>query len=148
MNTLTKKNGNQRGMVQPGFWNFPVLEDFFGARDWFNPLGRSMPAVNVSEDDKNFTVEVIAPGFQKEDFKVNADDDVLTISAETRTEPNPGDKEYSRREYSCSSFTRSFNLPDNAKRENIEATYSDGILHLKIAKDGTQTKPTKTIPIN
>jgi len=123
--------------------------DFFNDNNWLRP-GRSVaiPAVNISEDDKAYTVDLQAPGFKKEDFEVNADDNTLTISAQKSMEEKEDNKEYSRREFSCSSFTRSFNLPDNAKADNIEASYADGILQLKIPKDGTQkAKSAKTIPI-
>jgi HSP20 family protein len=78
---------------------------------------------------------------------VNCDDDMLIISAETKSESKQEDKNYGRREYNCSSFTRSFNLPENAKADNIEANYKDGILNLTIPKKETKAKQSKTIPI-
>jgi HSP20 family protein len=108
----------------------------------------SFPAVNISEDDKSFTVDVISPGFKKDDFKINVDDDILTISAENKQESNEGSgKEYSRREYSYSSFTRSFRLPDNAKDDAISAKYNDGILQITIPKTDQQEKASKQISI-
>src|SRR5205085_12198328 len=93
--------------------------------------GRNMnfPAVNISEDEKSYSVEVVVPGFKKEDFKVKVEDDMLTISAETKSEnkENGDGKEYSRREYTYSSFTRSFHLPENVKDDAIVAAYQDGI---------------------
>ena len=109
----------------------------------------SLPAVNLSEDDRNYLVDVVAPGYKKEDFKLNVDDDVLTISAESKNERTEGGdgREYSRREYSCSSFTRSFQLPENAKDDAISAQYSDGILRIAIPKNEKQVKATKQINI-
>lgn len=121
----------------------------------FNPSdfmrqSKSFPAVNISEDDQGFVVEVIAPGFQKENFTVNVEDDILTISAETKTEtasPN-NSRQYNRQEYSYNSFSRSFQLPDNAKDDSITASYSDGILKLQIPKSKHQVKATKQITVN
>lgn len=125
--------------------------DFFDLDIWGRTSQRntSLPAVNISEDDKNYIVEVAAPGFKKEDFKINVEDDILTISAETKqesTEQGNG-KQYSRREYSYSSFTRSFHLPDNAKDDTIGAKYTDGILKITIPKTQEQQKATKQINI-
>ncbi|MGN6616920.1 MAG: Hsp20/alpha crystallin family protein [Ilyomonas sp.] len=129
----------------------PWLRDFFDIENIFgnSRQGRSLPAVNISEDDKCFSVDVVAPGFNKEDFKVNIEDDVLTISAERKTENNEEDKnkQYSRREYSYSSFTRSFRLPENAKDDEVSATYKDGILKLNIPKTENQTKVKKEIQV-
>src|SRR5689334_3018436 len=123
MNNLARRNRD----VNP--WrDFLNLDEFFG-NNW---AGRShqLPAVNISENDQCYQVEVVAPGFKKEDFKVKVEDDVLTISAETKTghTEERKNREYSRREYSSSSFTRSFQLPDNVQDDNISAAYQDGIL--------------------
>ena len=98
---------------------------------------------------KFYAVEVIAPGFRKDDFKLKVEDDLLTISAETKSEkkePENG-REFTRREYSYSSFTRSFRLPDNVKDDSISASYQDGILKLELPKSKVQTKATKEISI-
>jgi len=126
-----------------------MLRIFFP--NWPASARNSLPAVNVSEDDKTYTIDVVAPGFKKQDFKINVNDDVLTISAESKTESTNNDnnnKQYSRREYSYNSFTRSFSLPDNAKDDAISANYTDGILKLNIPKTETQTKATKEIRID
>ena len=141
------KRNRQQGMLDP--WrNLFDVESFFP--NWPASARHSLPAVNVSEDDKTYTIDVVAPGFKKEDFNINVNDDVLTISAESKTEStNNGDnnRQYSRREYSYSSFTRSFSLPDNAKDDAISANYKDGILKLNIPKTETQTKASKEIRI-
>ena len=147
MSNLTKSNR--------GLQTYNPLRDFFNLESFFpSEFMRSsrstLPAVNISEDEKSFMVDVIAPGFKKEDFKVNVEDDVLTISAETKTETseNGNNKQYNRREYSYSSFTRSFQLPDNAKDDSISAHYSEGVLQLTIPKSKQQTKATKQISID
>lgn len=118
--------------------------------DLFRRSQSNLPAVNISEDDKSFCVDIVAPGFKKEDFKVNVEDDMLTISAEVKSDKTEEDKnkQYTRREYSSSSFTRSFKLPDNATDDNISAEFNEGILKLTIPKSEQQVKATKEIPIN
>jgi HSP20 family protein len=127
-------------------------KDFFEMDFWGNRSGNrasSLPAVNICEDNQNFMVDVVAPGFKKEDFKINMDDDLLTISAESKHENKEGDgKDYSRREYSYSSFTRSFQLPENAKAESIGARYEDGILKITIPKAEQKPKTSKQINID
>ena len=132
-------------------WNdFFSLENFFSPEAVGKQAGRNLPAVNISEDEKCFCVDVVAPGFKKEDFKVNVEDDMLTISAETKTENEDQDakKQYTRREYSYNAFTRSFRLPDNVKDDAIKANYKEGILKLEIPKSEVQVKATKQISVN
>ena len=142
MNSIVKRN-NQN----------PWLKDFFDVENIFGSNWPSatapLPSVNISEDDKCFCVDVVAPGFKKEDFKVNVEDDILTISAETKTENNEDNKnkQYSRREYSHSSFTRSFRLPENAKDDQVSASYKDGILKLDIPKTESPVKIKKEVQI-
>lgn len=118
--------------------------------DFFRRSQSNLPAVNISEDEKNFCVDIVAPGFKKDDFKVNVEDDMLTISADVKSEKTEEDKkkQYTRREYSHSSFTRSFKLPDNATDDNISADFNDGILKLTIPKSEQQVKATKEIHVN
>ena len=144
MNNLVRA-GSQR--MDPWLRDFFDVENVFGNRP--GSAGRTFPAVNISEDDKSFCVDVVVPGFKKEDFKVNIEDDVLTISAETKSETNDEDKskQYSRREYNYSSFTRSFRLPENAKDDDVSATYNDGILKLTIPKTENPVKAKKEITV-
>lgn len=132
------------------------LIDFFNADNfidnhWLNRWEQNFPAVNIAENEKNYSLEVVAPGFHKEDFKLKVDDDVLTISAESNTEHkedgNGKDKDYTRREYSYNSFTRSFQLPDNVKDDSISAGYKDGVLNIELPKSKVQMKATKEIAI-
>src|SRR4051812_3194303 len=132
----------------------PLLRDFFDVENvlgsnWPSSAGRALPAVNISEDEKSYWVDVVVPGFKKEDFKVNIEDDVLTISAETKNESSEEDKnkQYSRREYNYSSFTRSFRLPENAKDDEVSASYNDGILKLTIPKTEHQVKAKKEVQV-
>ena len=127
--------------------DFFNIDNFFD-HNWMSKWERDFPAVNIAENEKNYSVEVVAPGFKKEDFKLKVDDDILTISAEAKSEKAEGNrKEYTRREYSYSSFTRSFHLPDNVKDDSIAATYKDGILNLELPKSKSQVKATKEIAV-
>jgi len=146
MSNIQKRN--QRVLYDP--W-----QDFFDVGNIFpSDLMRgsktSLPAVNISEDDKCYCVDVIAPGFKKDDIKINVEEDMLTISAEAKSETKDEDasKQYSRREYSHSSFTRSFKLPEGVNDNEISAEFNDGILKLNIPKSEPQAKVTKEIKIS
>jgi HSP20 family protein len=93
-----------------------------------------VPAVNISESENNYHVELAAPGLKKEDFRLNLERNQLTISVEQTAEQNNEQKNYSKREYSYSSFVRSFTLPDSADHGQIGASYTDGVLRIDIAK--------------
>ncbi|SDD96974.1 HSP20 family protein [Mucilaginibacter pineti] len=93
-----------------------------------------VPAVNVSESENNYHVELAAPGLKKEDFKLNLERNQLSISVEISSAQQDNQKNYSKREYSYSSFVRSFTLPDSADLGQVEASYTDGILRIDIAK--------------
>lgn len=129
--------------------------DFFNAdnffdNNWLRKWEKDFPAVNISENDKSYSLEVVAPGFQKENFKLKVDDDVLTISAESKSESKEEgkEKEYTRREYSYNSFTRSFRLPENVNDENISAAYKDGILNIELPKTSAEVKASKEISVS
>src|SRR5690606_32294216 len=86
------------------------------------------------ETEDNFHIELAAPGLKKEDFNINLDRNVLSISAELRSEHKDNQKNYSKREYSYNSFVRSFTLPESADDNGIEAEYVNGVLKISIAK--------------
>ena len=131
--TLVKFNeGKNRGLTRSGFDD--VFESIFNDTFLSDRMVSRVPAVNISETDGHYHIELAAPGLKKEDFKVNLDRDVLTISAEHQTEQNEHDKKYNKREYSYTSFVRSFTLPDSADDASIEAEYTDGVLKINVAK--------------
>ena len=143
-NNLVKSSG-----AAAPWRDFFNVDNFFD-NGWLSRWEKDFPAVNIAENEKNYSVEVVAPGFGKEDFKLKVDDDILTISAESKIENESDDKqrEYTRREYSYNSFTRSFRLPDNVKDDSISASYQDGILKLELPKSKVQVKATKEIAIH
>lgn len=93
-----------------------------------------VPAVNIAESDESFTLSMVVPGYEKEDLKLEVDNDVLTISSEVKEESEEKTEQFTRKEYAISSFTRSFNLPETVNQDKIEAEYKNGMLHIQLPK--------------
>jgi HSP20 family protein len=109
----------------------------------------SMPAVNIREDEKNYALELAVPGIEKKDLKIDINEDVLSISSETKNESEENKDGYKRKEFSYSSFCRSFYIPENVNRDKIEANYKDGILTVGIPKqEEEKSKITRQIKIS
>lgn len=105
-----------------------------------------LPAINIKEEEGNYTVEVAAPGLSKEDFKIEVENDILSISAESKTAEEKAEKGYTYKEFGFSQFKRSFNLDkESMNLENISANYKDGILSLQIPKLEKAPKEAKTL---
>lgn len=116
---------------------FPTVFNDFFTDNWFTPQFHSTsPAINVSEDDKEYKVEIAAPGMTKEDFKLSLTNDDIIISMEKNQETTDEqkDKKYIRREFSYSKFEQRLALPDNIERQNISAQMNDGVLIINIPK--------------
>jgi HSP20 family protein len=121
-------------------------DDFFPV---FTNRTSSMPAVNIKENEKNFTLELAVPGMDKKDLKIDINEDVLTISSETRNETEENVDGYKRKEFSYSSFCRSFYIPENVNKDKIEASYKDGILSVELPKqEEEKNKISKQIKIS
>ncbi|MCG9973237.1 Hsp20/alpha crystallin family protein [Christiangramia crocea] len=122
-------------------WLPSVFDDMFRT-DWLggttnvNSIGTSIPAVNIREDDDSFNVQVAAPGKSKEDFNIELDNDVLTISAEEKKENETTDKNgrFTRKEFSYSNFKRAFSLPESVDSSKISASYNNGVLEIALPK--------------
>ncbi|HET6992439.1 MAG TPA: Hsp20/alpha crystallin family protein [Bacteroidia bacterium] len=130
MSLIKRNNGNETSVRT-------ILSDFFDADKFFNApffTQEWIPAVNIVDNDKDFQIDLAAPGFKKEDFKINIENGVLNISAETKTETEEKKKNYTRKEFSSESFSRAFTLPENASEEKIDAKYENGVLKLTVAK--------------
>ncbi|GAC1312909.1 MAG: Hsp20/alpha crystallin family protein [Mucilaginibacter sp.] len=130
--TLVKWNSNANNALLPGFND--VFESIFNDTFFKDRMVTRVPAVNISETENNYHVELAAPGLKKDDFKLNLEGNVLTISVELSADHEDNHKNYSKREYSFSSFVRSFVLPESADDSNIDASYTDGVLRIGIAK--------------
>ncbi len=135
MNLLTKRGDSFPSV----FGNF--FDDFF-KDDFMTPayVGNNVPAVNVSEEKDQYKIEVAAPGMEKDDFKLNLDHRVLTISCEKKKEEEKKEKKYTRREFSFTSFKRAFTLPESVNAEKIQASYKEGILHITLQKKADAQK--------
>ncbi|MHB8208769.1 Hsp20/alpha crystallin family protein [Mucilaginibacter sp.] len=130
--TLVKfGNGQKNYPVNPFFNDVcdSILNDTFIG----DKLISRVPAVNIAENENEFHIELAAPGLKKEDFKINLDKNVLSVSADKKVENVEGAK-FSKREYNYTSFTRSFTLPETVDHSKIDAEYTDGVLTLTVAK--------------
>ncbi len=136
---------------------FPTFFDRFFENDlfdWsnknFSSTNTTIPAVNIKAGDDSFEVEMVAPGFEKSDFKIDLNNNLLTISSEKKVENELKEGEqFTKREFSYQSFSRSFTLPDTADNEKITAKYENGILSISIPKkEEAKPKPPKQIEIS
>ncbi len=135
--TVRKTGGLFPSMVNDFFDRDRLFPDLFDVETpIFNRLSleNRIPAVNIIENDKDFKIEMAAPGLEKKDFKIEIDKGYLTISAEKETEKKEEKENYKRREFSYNAFCRSFQLPDNTVSDKIDAKYEDGVLKLAIPK--------------
>lgn len=130
----------------------PVLFNRFidnNTLDWRSRSNVSMPSVNIKEDDSGYELEVAVPGFDKSDFKIELNNDILTIASEKKEEKESGEeKKFNRREFSYQAFSRSFSLPKSVDGNKINASYDKGILHISIPKkEEEKAKPSRVIDI-
>ena len=124
-----------------------VFDDFFKPwNEWFDNgglWGRTMnvPAVNITEQKDDYLVSLAAPGLKKEDFKIDVNGNMLTISSEKEESKEEKDKRFTRKEYNYSSFSRSFTLPEEINKEKIDARYEDGVLKISLPRREEAKKP-------
>jgi HSP20 family protein len=130
-----------KALARNGGETLPTLfDDFFRPwNEWFNTgssLGRTlnMPAVNITDNKDDFMVSLAVPGMKKDDFNIDVDGNMLTISCEKEDEKEDKNSKYTRKEYNYSSFSRSFTLPDEVNKEKIDARYEEGVLKLMLPK--------------
>src|SRR5690606_17670429 len=130
---------------------FPSLMNDFMGPDWFGGTDKwntSVPAVNIKDNTESFELELAVPGMKKDDFTVEIDNDVLTISSEMKSENEEKKDKYTRKEFSYSSFKRAFTLPETVDGAKIDAKYEDGILKLTLPKkQEALPKPKRLISI-
>jgi HSP20 family protein len=144
--SLIKWNPERSMFPTLPFW----MDDFFADDNgtWPSIKGVSIPAVNIAEGKDAFKLDLAAPGFKKDDFKIEVKNGYLVITGETKTEKEDKDDQYTRREFRYNTFSRSFALPENVNAENINAQYSEGILKMTLPKSKAQEKAVKPIVIN
>lgn len=119
-----------------------IFHDFFRPWDrWFDttnggstPHMMTVPAVNISERQDHFEISLAAPGMKKDDFNIDVEGNLLTISAETEQKREEKEERHTRQEYNYTSFSRSFTMPDGVMRDKIDAHYENGLLKLILPK--------------
>ncbi|MBD8041260.1 Hsp20/alpha crystallin family protein [Phocaeicola sp. Sa1CVN1] len=134
--TPSRRNYNQE-------WLPSIFNDFFD-NDWMVKANATAPAINVIESDKDYKVEVAAPGMTKEDFNIHlSEDNELVISMEKKTENKEEDKEnkkYLRREFSYTKFQQALVLPDDVEKDKINANVNNGVLTIELPKRTPEEK--------
>ncbi|MBA4848962.1 Hsp20/alpha crystallin family protein [Emticicia sp. BO119] len=125
--------------------SLPDVTSFFDDNLFFsNFLTKdSFPAVNVKESENAFELEVVAPGIKKDGFKLEIDNEIMTISGEAEDMKEKETKKYYRKEYNFESFSRQFVLPDNLDTDKIEANYTEGVLRINLPKLKEEIKTAK-----
>ena len=137
---------------QPAFNN--LMENFFTdfpsmfRDDFVTANVKQFAPVNVRETENGYELELVAPGLQKEDFKIDLDNNTLTISVEKKSENEEKKEKYLRREYKYNSFKRSFTVDENIDAEKISAQYVNGVLVVNLPKKVEVKAPVKNITIS
>ena len=146
--TLVKFNqkpfeGSFNNFVDDLIAGFPVL-----SKNESNQAWKGFVPVNIKETEKNYSIEIVAPGFEKTDFKISLDQQILTISAEKQNEVKAENEKQIRKEYSYRSFKRSFTLNEKTDGEAIDAKYVNGVLTLNLPKKEIVKESAKEINIS
>jgi HSP20 family protein len=136
------------------FWIPSIFDEFFPENnlDSLNYERFSIPKVNIKENFTTFMVEIAAPGLKKEDFAIEIEKLVLKVSSnftpKRETTGTDNDTEFTRKEFNYASFTRSFTLPNRVRVEDIEATYTDGILTISLPKKEVKEEIKRMVEIS
>lgn len=130
-----------------------LVEEFFNGelfpRFLDTETRHTLPSVNIIEGKEDYRIEVAAPGLNKDDFKINLENNVLTVSSEKEEKQEDKDEKVMRKEFSYFSFSRSFTLPQTVNAEKIRASHKDGILQIVIPKrEDAKEKPSRDIKIS
>ncbi|MDM9632285.1 Hsp20/alpha crystallin family protein [Robiginitalea aurantiaca] len=153
MELMKFKKRHPGKLLSEDFFN---LDNFFDERMWKSGLmnadfwnGKTVePALNIRETKDHFEIELAAPGFAKTDFTITIENGCLNIAAEKEVTEEDKSEDYTRREFNYSSFTRSLQLPESVREEDIEAKYNDGILNFRLnKKEIPQKKAAKVIEV-
>ena len=129
---------------------FSGLLDSFFSNGFFQDdenWGNMGTPVNIKEHEQDYSMEVIAPGLKKEDFQINVEKDILTVSFEQKEDNEEKTENFIRREYKQRSFKRNFTLSEKIDSTNISAKYTDGVLHISLPKAKVEVPAKKNIQI-
>ncbi len=148
--SLIKFNNRRRlfpRWTNEGLKNFLSSDDFFN-NDFFEE-DSLMPAMNVKEHDDDFEIEFAAPGFNKKDFEVTIDENILNVCGEKKHEIEEKEEDFTRKEFSYNSFKRSITLPKSVNTDQeVKATYKNGILKLNLLKkEEAKTQQPKKVEV-
>ncbi len=135
----TERNLTRPAQKLSRWFNSPVdrffRNDLFDLWDGGRMNLETLPSLNIREEKNNYLVELAAPGLKKDDFNIDVEGNVVTISCDKESETREErEEEFMRTEYDYSCFSRSFTLPETADAAKIHAKYNDGILRLEIPK--------------
>lgn len=125
-----------------------VFDDLFKPwNEWFDNAGIlsrtiNVPAVNITERKDKYEVSLAVPGMKKDDFKIDVDGNMLSISSEKEEKTEEKDKRFTRKEYNYSSFNRCFSLPEEVNQDKIEAKYEEGVLKISLPRKEEAKKTT------
>ena len=126
------------------FFGKDLLSSFFS-----DGADYTVPAVNIKENEKSFEIEVAAPGVAKEDFKINLEKDVLTVSSEKESKNEVDKDNFMKREFGFNSFSRSFSIPESVNTDKIKASHNNGVLTIELPKiEEAKLKNKKEIKIS
>ncbi|SFU37062.1 HSP20 family protein [Pustulibacterium marinum] len=143
--SLVKRNNRENNVWLPNLLDEFFKPDFLGG---VQNLSASTPAVNIRDNEKEFVLELAVPGRKRDDFNLEVDEGVLTISSENKTENEVKEQNYTRREFNYTSFKRAFTLPESVNEDAINANYEDGVLSIALPKkEEALPKPKRTIQI-
>ena len=138
----------RKRVYTPGYLNSylgrDALTNFFS-----DGADYTVPAVNIKENENNFTIEVAAPGLNKEDFDIKLEKNILTVSSENENKKEESNDNFMRKEFAFKSFSRSFSIPETVNQDKIKASHNNGILTLELPKlDEAKMKQSKIIKIS
>lgn len=141
METILRRR-NKPAKLYSGFTGYDPIEDFTVDREGFN-----VPAINIAENKDAWNIEIGAPGFCSDNYKIDLQNDILTVSANKQTNKENKELRYAHREFQHTNFRRSFELPKEADTNKIGASCKDGLLVIDIPKKN-EAQNKKPIEIN
>ena len=117
-------------------WYPSIMDDFFNTNWNFDipTYSNSLPAVNIKETDKEFSLQIASPGLTKEDFRVSFEENVLLIEVVKKDDVKENNTDFTRFEFDYNSFKRSFTIPESVETSKIEALYLNGVLNINLPK--------------
>lgn len=153
MRSLAKRDGNKpatRNMFSSFFSDIDRMfeNDMFLMPMHLNRFANdTMPAANLRETDKEYAIELAVPGMKRDDFNIEVDEHMLSVSCQREENINEEKDDYTRREYNYSSFSRTFRLPETVVADKIKAQYDNGVLHITVPKAEQKEQRRKRINV-